>query len=377
MIFKIFLVLFCTLFAEKSNSEQKHGSNLVLYKDKCVANIKLKIPNAAGHYSLAVPASVDTQSVLFSNFEGNLPGYILKKDNEKSLHTFLNIIQNLGFDGEVSYGFSGINWHMHYVIEISSAFDEILNFNAFISIDNQSGIDFENTQLRLVDAQTDMLSKHQDFSEYVFENAVSIENKNVVRLPWVHEKKQTCSQDYIMDVGGDNLKDLDGCEKDIPLQVLLKFSSKNAKKKGLSKGNIELYVRDKKGVLRYVGSSLLSNVSGNEFINLGLPSYLLSQLNSSGDSPLLKIKGSLEQTEFKVLLAEKVCEAAYRLIIKNSGDKEVAIKVLLPFAKINGKVIRENIEHLKEDDNKFYWPLKIKPNSEVVLRYRVQLMQKG
>lgn len=375
------MVLFTHLIADEKHSgdivvkQPKKNNYLTLYKDRCLASVRLQFPaGQKKHHVTEVPVSIVAQSILFNNDKNGLPEYFLRKENEKSLVSELHILNALGFDGQINFSFSGITWHMHYVIEVTSAFDEIINFNGFISVDNQSGIDFENYQLRFIDAQTDNAKNTQSFKEYLFTATYNIFKQVVTKLPWVMLENQQCVRDYRLDVGGDNLKDFGSSEKNVPLQIWLQFDNTKPGK-DLADGNVEFYIRDN-DELRYIGSSSLLETMSSENIRVALPSYLLSQLETSKDSPLSQIKGSLEQTEYKILLTEKISEAAYRLTIRNYGDKEVTIKIVLPFGQNHGKVIRENIEHKTEGDT-VYWPVQVKPSSEVILRYRVQLMQKG
>ena len=279
------------------------------------------------------------------------------------------------FQGEITYTFCGIGWHMHYVVEVSEQFDEIQNFNSFVSIDNQSGASFENIRLRLVDAQTDDLAKNQTFHEYVIDTPKFINKGSVVRIPWVEIHKQKAGQDYRLDVGKDNLKDLQGINKQIPLQIWLHFKLDEKRSQDLANGDITIYIRDHSNALRFLGSSALPSTKSGDDIQLAIPPLLLAQLKSSHDSPLTQIQGNLEQTEFKTLLTEKVTEAAYRLTIRNFGEKEANIKVMLPFGENRGKVVRESMEHKQESSQSVYWPVRVAPKTEVVLRYRVQLMK--
>ena len=48
---------------------------------------------------------------------------------------------------------------------------------------------------------------------------------------------------------------------------------------------------------------------------------------------------------------------------------------MLPFGENRGKVIRESMAHKQESTQSVYWPVKVAPKTEVVLRYRVQLMK--
>lgn len=389
---KIFFIFSCLLltihlgFAEeipakepnskKENAKQKdttNTGNLVIYKDRCVATLPIKFPQEKSNV-FAVAGSVDPQSILFRNPENIVPEYTVTKDKDAAAAELV-FISRPPFHGELTYSFSGIAWHMHYVVEINELFDEIQNFNSFISIDNQSGVSFENIQLRLIDAQTDALAKNQTFNEYVTNVQKSIHKSSVIRIPWIDMHKQKAEQDYRLDVGGEILTDIQGSERRIPLQIWLGFNLNKGLAKDLASGDIIIYIRDNSNTLRFLGISALPATKSGDNIQLGIPPHLLTQLKSSQDSPLSQIQSTIEQTEFKTLLTEKVIEAAYRLTIRNFGDKEVTIKVMLPFGKNRGKVIRESVAHKQENAQSVYWPVKVAQKSEVVLRYRVQLMK--
>ena len=361
---------------KKEQTKQKETENtgsLVIYKDRCVATLPIKLSSEKSN-TFAVAGSVDPQSILFHNPENIVPEYAVAKDKDVTAADLI-FSSKQPFHGELTYSFSGIAWHMHYVIEINELFDEIQNFNSFVSIDNQSGASFENMQLRLIDAQTDTLAKSQTFNEYVVRTQKSIHKGSVIRIPWVDLHKQKTEQDYRLDVGGEILTDIQGSERHVPLQIWLGFKLNKDLAQDLASGDITIYIRDTANTLRFLGTSTILATKSGENVQLGIPPHLLTQLKSSQDSPLSQIQGTIEQTEFKTLLTEKVIEAAYRLTIRNFGDKEVTIKVMLPFGKNRGKVVRESVAHKQENAQSVYWPVKVAQKTEVVLRYRVQLMK--
>ena len=144
---RVFLLTICLAFIlqsgyAESKNETKVGS-LVIYKDRCVATLPIKFGGEKQH-SLTVPGSIDSQSIIFHHESNPNPEYIISKN--KDVLTAVDLILNSKhpFQGEITYTFSGIGWHMHYVVEVSEQFDEIQNFNSFVSIDNQSGASFEN-----------------------------------------------------------------------------------------------------------------------------------------------------------------------------------------------------------------------------------------
>ncbi len=358
---------------QTTQKEATSAGNLVIYKDRCIATLPIK-HSADKSNSFVVAGSIDSQSILFRNEEHIVPEYTITKEKEAAAANLVFTSQH-PFGGEISYSFSGIAWHMHYVVEINELFDEIQNFTSFVSIDNQSGANFENIQLRLIDAKTDALAKNQTFNEYVINTQKSIHKDRVVRIPWADIHKQKAEQDYRLDVGGEILTDIQGTERHIPLQIWLGFQLNKDLDQDLANGEIAIYIRDNANTLRFLGTSTLLATKAGENVQLGIPPHLLTQLKSSQDSPLSQIQGTIEQTEFKTLLTEKVIEAAYRLTIRNFGDKEVTIKVMLPFGKNRGKVVRESVAHKQDNAQSVYWPVKVAQKSEVVLRYRVQLMK--
>lgn len=348
-------------------------SKIVVYRDRCMATTWIKVGEKI--QKISVPGSIDPQSILFAQKDVENPKYEIDKESDKSTEAELVLYPQGSFAGEFTYGFTGINWHAHYVVELSETFGKILNFSGFISVDNQSGASFEDSCLHLVDGQTDNLAKNQTFNEYAVSVGQTLQKGRVIRIPWINICDQDTEQDYRFDVGGECLLNLQGVEKHLPLQVYLNFKQGENSKKDLAGGGLALYVRDEGGHLRFLGINQLKTTKSSEAIQFAIPLHLLTQLKSSQDSPLSQIQGVLEQTEFKTLITEKLEEAAYRFTIRNFGDKEVAVKVMLPRGDNLVKVVRESNEHKSESDRSVYWHIRVAPKTEVILRYRVQLMK--
>lgn len=360
-----------------SNEQHLKTGKLIIYKDSSVASLPLFFESNKD-FSLLVAGSIDPKSVLFHQNCDEQPQYtIANPEKEKDVPITAELILNSStpFDGEITYYFSGISWNMHYVVEINEQFNVVKKFNGFVNINNQSGVDFEKATLRLVDAKTDSLAKNQIFNEYFIFKPKTIRKNSVTRIPWITIKDQKAEQDYRLDVGGENLTDMQGAQKYIPLQIWLGFKLKKELSKDLASGDIEIYISDSENTIRPLGKSTILTTKTGDDVQLGVPPHLLTQLKDNQDSPLAKIQGELEQTDYKTLLTEKVTEAAYRLTVRNFGEKDVIIKVMLPFGKNRGKVIRESMAHKQESGQSVYWPIKVPPKAEVMLRYRVQLMK--
>ncbi len=359
---------------DKHTHKEDHKVNkIVVYRDRCMATTWIKVGEKS--QKVSVPGSIDPQSILFAQKDVENPKYEIDKESESATEAELVLYPQGPFSGELTYGFTGINWHAHYVVELNETFSNILNFSGFISVDNQSGASFEDSCLCLVDGQTDNLAKNQTFNEYSINVGQPLQKGRVIRIPWINICDQDAEQDYRFDVGGDCLLNLQGVEKHLPLQIYLSFKQGEDSKKDLAGGDLALYVRDKAGHLRFLGINQFKSTKSSEIIQFAIPLHLLTQLKSNQDSPLSQIQGVLEQTEFKTLITEKLEEAAYRFTIRNFGDKEVTVKCMLPRGDNLVKVVRESHEHKSESDRSVYWHVKVSPKTEVILRYRAQLMK--
>ena len=85
------------------------------------------------------------------------------------------------------------------------------------------------------------------------------------------------------------------------------------------------------------------------------------------------IEATVQQTDFK-MLAPKVLETGYRVILKNTRDKPVAVRVLKelkPESVHHVVVIRENHTHRVE--NGLLWMMQVPAKDQVELRYRLQV----
>ncbi len=374
-------IIFCQLIhgeaIQKSNDSSKQdkskSSKIIVYRDRCMATIPIKVEEKS--HIIKVPGSIDPQSILFCQNNQENPTYEISKESDKATEAELILYSKNPFISELTYCFTGINWHMHYAAELNESFNEILNFESFISIDNQSGASFDYVDLRLVDGQTDNLAKNQSFSEYCVSIKNTLQKSRVIRVPWVSFNEKSTEQDYRFDVGGECLLNLQGVEKNVPLQIYLSFKQAEELKKDLANGDLTLYVRDNSGTKRFLGINQLKSVKADELIQFAIPLHLVTQLTSNETSPLSQIQGVLEQTEFKTLLTEKLEEAAYRFTIRNFGDKEATIKIMLPFGDNSVKVVRESNEHKQESNKSVYWQVKVASKTEVVVRYRIQLVK--
>jgi hypothetical protein len=374
-------IIFCQLihgeaiqkFNDSSKQDKSKSNKIIVYRDRCMATIPIKVEEK--NHIIKVPGSIDPQSILFCQNNQENPTYEISKESDKATEAELILYSKNPFISELTYCFTGINWHMHYAAELNESFNEILNFESFISIDNQSGASFDYVDLRLVDGQTDNLAKNQSFSEYCVSIKNTLQKSRVIRVPWVSFNEKSTEQDYRFDVGGECLLNLQGVEKNVPLQIYLSFKQAEELKKDLANGDLTLYVRDNSGTKRFLGINHLKSVKADELIQFAIPLHLVTQLTSNETSPLSQIQGVLEQTEFKTLLTEKLEEAAYRFTIRNFGDKEATIKIMLPFGDNSVKVVRESNEHKQESNKSVCWQVKVASKTEVVVRYRIQLVK--
>ena len=125
------------------------------------------------------------------------------------------------------------------------------------------------------------------------------------------------------------------------------------------------------------GSLLVYHRSGSDFVKVS-DQTRLSHTPVGGKIPLRLgdaegIEATIQQTDYK-MLAPKVLETGYRVILKNTRSKPVSVRILkeLKAPSVHNVVVtRENHAHRVE--NGLLWVLEVPAKDQVELRYRLRV----
>ncbi len=272
---------------------------------------------------------------------------------------------------KLSYLTDGLNWTAEYIGIING---DSLNFSAWISIDNQSGADFNNAKVMLVAGQIHRVtSKRQvygpamkmagmpenvggppvtsgkmfEYHTYTIDFPTTLKNNEKKQINFISDKKVKFEKIYQFDGHGENVK------------VILKF--KNSKTQGLGialpEGRVKVFKVGANGAKEFLGEDKISHTPVKSDVNL----YI-------GDAFDIKAKRTILK---RYKLSEREQEEDIKVVINNFKDKDVTVHVIDHFYGFWEIVQSTHPPQLKDAYTvEFVVPVKAHDKTELVYRVR-------
>ncbi|MBY0462425.1 MAG: hypothetical protein K2Q34_04515 [Alphaproteobacteria bacterium] len=313
--------------------------------------------------------------------------------------SFKNTTSNLLKEIQLLYLFKNLDWHIDYAFYFSPNYEDV-KLNAWIEVNNKSGVAFPKAQIQFIDclvpasfsplnppsdSQADIQSHKKDAltlsdhaHAYVYDQLVDIPANGAKRISWVNSQAIKAKQDYRLFVGGAYLEDMEGKPAHPVVETWISFQNTKEQTLGhpLPKGEATLYHGDEKGAIEVLGKAFIPHTSVGQEISVKIPATQAEKnFSTTNDNKALQsFETELEQTEFKKL-SDKITESSYRLNLKNKANQPITIRVTLDLPKGTWTVVRENISHQQNGDHQVFWTIQIGANSEVDLKYRVRLIR--
>jgi hypothetical protein len=142
--------------------------------------------------------------------------------------------------------------------------------------------------------------------------------------------------------------------------VFLLFRNDKASHLGmpLPKGIVRVYKRDQDDSLQFVGENTIDHTPKDEKVRL--------MLGNAFD-----VVGDRKQTEWRVV-SGNTYEASYEVALRNHKKEGVTVRVVEPIPG-DWKILETTHAYEKEDSRTAVFPVKVEPDQEVKLRYRVRM----
>jgi len=272
---------------------------------------------------------------------------------------------------EASYLTADISWHAEYVA-VCKKNDGLLELSSWVSIDNQSGADYENAKLKLIAGDVhraipavrpmakglDMMAEQaaaprfeeRPFSEYhlyTLSRRISLKN---------NQKKQIALFPPA-EIKADKIYCYNGALYGEAVRVTLAFQNSKGSGPGipLPKGKVRVYKHDDAdNSSEFVGEDLIAHTPQDEKVRI----YLGNALD---------IKGERVQKEMKQL-SERSHEETWQIILRN--HKKEAVTVIVE-EQLQGdwKIRRESLPHKKKDAATIEFEVPVEKDGEAVLEY--------
>ncbi len=389
-----------------SSSEALLATILTIYKDAALVKTRYPLSLEAGCHSYFLKGIAGTISpntlmlTLHSNSKSaSIKEYALKgsERKESGSPTQSDKILELNIHTKTAdchtqvdllYLFKNLGWRIDYTMQFSPTYNS-LDLNGWIEIVNQSGVAFPNATIQLVDSSPALNLDNIDASGvpsaslkapfYSISGTVNLDKDSVKKINWVTAQSIQGQLHYRLFIGGDFLEDMNNKRAKPSIETWVTFV--NTQKQGLGlplpTGRATLYYRSKQNILESLGTVIIphTNVDQELSVRLPLAAHNTGQGNNEDElRRILAVETELEQTEFKKL-SDKITEANYRLSLKNKSDQPISLQVVLDLPVAECKIVKENRTHVVDSPQQISWPIDIPAQSEVDLKYRLQIDQ--
>lgn len=287
---------------------------------------------------------------------------------------------------EVSYLTDYINWIVDYVMTVDKD-DKLAGLNGWVTVNNQSGAEYKNAQLKLVAGDVnrvqDQPSRRMMKGDVVF-SMVSEEGEGFkeesffeyhiydLQRPTTIKNNQT-KQISLLGADGINIiKEFvtygeqhyyQSRYNEIPkakIGVYLKFKNEEKNKLGipLPAGTIRLYKADSKGKLQFIGEDRIRHTPKNEEITLKI-----------GDA--FDIVAERKQMDYQNI-GTRAIETEWEVTLRNRKEEDITVTVIEPVWG-EWSVMSSSHTYEKLDANNIKFSIPVAKDGETKLTYRVRV----
>lgn len=291
---------------------------------------------------------------------------------------------------ELSYLTGGLQWKADYVAELSSKEDAI-DLSGWVTLTNTSGSAYPNAKVQLVAGDVNrvreairpktMMMRSEamvadaampseqgllEYHLYTLPRTTTIAENQTKQVALLSAQHIPARKELVLS-GADyyyqsQYRDI---EKKQKVQVFVEFENKESSKLGipLPKGTMRVYKKDSDGTAQFVGEDQIDHTPKNNTVRL--------KLGNAFD-----VTADRVQTDFKNLSKTNnqvpLYESAYAITLHNAKKEAVTVTVQEP---INGdwKILNESQPHKKTSAHQASWQINVPAESDVTLKYRVQV----
>lgn len=290
---------------------------------------------------------------------------------------------------ELSYLTGGLQWKADYVAELNSKEDAI-DLSGWVTLTNTSGTAYPSAKVQLVAGDVNrvreairpktMMMRSEtmvadaampteqgllEYHLYTLPRVTSIAENQTKQVALLSAQQVPARKTLVL--SGDEYY-YQGLYREPAtrqkVQVFVEFENKESSQLGLPlpKGVLRVYKKDLDGTAQFVGEDQIDHTAKNDHVRL--------KLGNAFD-----VYADRVQTDFKNLSKQNqspLYESAHAITLHNAKKDAVTVTVQEP---IHGdwKILSESLPHDKTNAHLATWTVHIPAESDVVLKYRVQV----
>lgn len=336
-----------------------------------------------------------------SNFEGrvvfneipaglsNKPTLTAKLNSEKSGYKNLRL----------AYLTDGLSWKTDYVANVNN--DTSLNLTGWVTINNESGIDYENAKIQLIAGDVNvvrqamprmskgvmMLNSARAFGAdeamsvepeainsyelYTLPTTATIKNHQTKQIALIEKQNVTYKKEFNLDAPFYFDTNGDEFEKFHP-EITYVIENRAESNLGISlpAGIIRFYENDKNGNLQFIGSNHIANTAKEDTLRMRLGDAF--NISVSGKTKKINEKELSRQTKNKC--ADVKIRRTYEaeITVNNAEDNDNTVIISQNF-RHDAKIIKENIKSTEKNAFTRQWTIPAAKNAKTSLTYTVEI----
>lgn len=305
-------------------------------------------------------------------------------------------------DAELGYITGGMSWEASYNV-VAPEKGDLLDIIGWVTMDNQSGRDFENAKIKLMAGDVNKVDPAQDrdamigalsrawssgtgqrepavtekaFDEYhlyTLERPSTLRDRETKQVEFIRASGVKSELIYVYDGlsidwnrwRGQNRQYLRtneefGTDSNTKVAVMREF--KNSKENGLGiplpKGRLRFY-RSDGSQLEFTGESTIDHTPKDEIVRV-----------YTGNA--FDLVGERRRTNFKVDSSNKWAEESFEIILRNRKEEPVTIRVVEHLYRWNNwEITEKNTAYLKMNAEEIQFRVELKPGEERKITYTV------
>jgi len=286
---------------------------------------------------------------------------------------------------EVTYLTEGIAWKADYVVTLDRN-DRDMDMDGWVTLTNQSGMDYENARLKLVAGDVNRVldgSRHTErFQElealgYLADGGLSQEifaEYHLYALPRRTTIRQNQSKQVALlganSIRADKIYEYRGraryYSQAVPalegehVAVFLKFRNEEGNRLGipLPAGIMRVYQEDSDGILQFAGEDSIEHTPKNETVKL--------RMGNAFD-----VVGERVQADYE-RIASNVHESRFRITLRNHKEHDIVVDVIEPFSG-DWRLLDSSIEFEIRDARSAVFSVPVEAGGETTFTYHVRV----
>ncbi len=281
----------------------------------------------------------------------------------------------------------GLSWSSDYAATLS-ADEKSLSVNGWVTLTNNSGIDYKDAKLQVVAGRVnqvtampapqtmavsrnvEMMAKQDlqpegafDYHLYKLDRTATVKANQTKSLSLMSAQSVPVNKDYRFTNVALIAGNYGQPANEMPLAhaaTTLRIVNDEASGLGipLPKGIVRVYKKDSDGNAILLGEDEIDHTPKGEKIDLNL-------------GQAFDVTARAKQTEFQ-RISDHVYENAYEMVIMNAKDNPISVSVQ-EYMPGEWDILSETHTHKKIDANNTEWEVKVPAGGSTVLRYRVRL----